>query len=324
MDNPKNWIFFVEIPCSTIDPNSVTINEINNFKSIPLIDYLPSIKYSGEVKNIGKEELLEIDDDARRVCIFLKAFLDKISNERSYLDINTSETKTDDVIEYLENKYKDYFKNDDNCREVISTIFKKHMKNSELENSKKIHQKFFISYMKKRVDFLSNNIQFRTNNLGMGNPKVYKSWLKIGSILMEQMLHEVDSFSNRNIRCNWLEYPHIYLCYDDQSFKVLALDKSNPNCINLVKKLESLEVGLFKDAQFPMVPDKIQLKQKSSLLKYLSVAIHTPLKHVNTIINNSNYVLTLDYTLKMIQIHERQQNRMPTIIQGFFFLFFFF
>lgn len=58
------------------------------------------------------------------------------------------------------------------------------------------------------------------------------------------MLHEVDNFSNRKIRCNWLNYPHVYLIYNDQSFKVLALNIAN--CKERIEKLESLEVGAMK------------------------------------------------------------------------------
>ena len=34
------------------------------------------------------------------------------------------------------------------------------------------------------------------------------------------------------------------------------------------------------------------------------------------IIDDNNYVLTLDYTLKMINIHERHECGMPVIIEG--------
>ena len=78
--NATQWTFFVEIPCTTIDSRA-TIEEINEFKSTPLTHLLPSIKYSGEKMELTKDEELEINEEARQVCIFLKAFEDTI-NER--------------------------------------------------------------------------------------------------------------------------------------------------------------------------------------------------------------------------------------------------
>jgi len=221
----------------------------------------------------------------------------------------------ENIVKFIESKYKDFFSKDENCLELISNVLEKYMKSSKLSSAKKIHQKFFISYMKRRIDFLTNNQQFLNNNFGVADPKLYKSWKFLGSILMEQMLHEVDNFSNRKIRCNWTEYSHVYFIYAGQSFKVLALNKYDEQCAARIGKLESLEVGKMKDTKFPMIPERKELKQKSNLIKYLSIALNTKIETVTSIINDNKYVLTLDYTLKILQIHERQKNRMPTIVK---------
>lgn len=51
---------------------------------------------------------------------------------------------------------------------------------------------------------------------------------------------------------------------------------------------------------------------------YLSRALTVPLDDNGRlkIIDESSYVLTLDYTLKMLNIHERHECGMPVIIEG--------
>ena len=51
---------------------------------------------------------------------------------------------------------------------------------------------------------------------------------------------------------------------------------------------------------------------------YLSRALNVPLNDNGrlSIIDESAYVLTLDYTLKMLNIHERCECGMPVIIEG--------
>ena len=205
---------------------------------------------------------------------------------------------------------------------IVHLVFALYMNESEISEMKKIHQKFFINYMKRRTEFLSSNHQFKENNFGVTQDKKYKNlaYLRFGSILMETMLHEADNFFNRNLRVNWSSLPHIYLIYDEQSFKVLALDKNKREIKERIQKLESLDLKFITDP-LPMIPDREQLKKKSNLIKYLSIALNTRSEKISSIINSNNYVLTLDYCLKMILIHERQLVGMPTIIMVLIFFF---
>ena len=80
------------------------------------------------------------------------------------------------------------------------------------------------------------------------------------------------------------------------------------------------------------------LSERSTLDEYLAKALSLPLSEVTEvvqvgtdkmgkpikgiqykrlkIIDDNNYILTLDYTLKMINIHERRECGMPVIIEG--------
>ena len=59
------------------------------------------------------------------------------------------------------------------------------------------------------------------------------------------------------------------------------------------------------------------LYSRQKLDEYLSRALNVPLtKKRLTPIDEHNYVLTLDFTLKMLNIHERYECGIPVIIEG--------
>lgn len=59
------------------------------------------------------------------------------------------------------------------------------------------------------------------------------------------------------------------------------------------------------------------MHSRELLDSYLSRALSVPLENNRLkIIDDSAYVLTLDYTLKMLNIHERHECGMPVIIEG--------
>ena len=220
------------------------------------------------------------------------------------------------IVDYIEQQYTEEFSEDDICRNFLSQIFRKYMKKSQLASAKKIHQVHFIKFMNRRFELLKENHQFLENSFVDMNAQIYSAWDSLGSILIEQMLNEADNFFDKNIRCNWTAFPHIYLIYDSQSFKILALNKDSKECRERIRKLESLEVGIMKNAAVPMIPERSDLKKKSTLIEYLSMATSADTKSINKIFNDNKYVITLDYALKILQIHERQLGKMPLIIMG--------
>ena len=59
------------------------------------------------------------------------------------------------------------------------------------------------------------------------------------------------------------------------------------------------------------------LYSRHKLDEYLSRALNVPLTNGRlTPIDEQNYVLTLDFTLKMLNIHERYECGVPAIIEG--------
>ena len=58
------------------------------------------------------------------------------------------------------------------------------------------------------------------------------------------------------------------------------------------------------------------MRSGNYLEKCLSRALNIPLDKCHKLITESKYVLTLDYTMKMLNIHERRTCGVPVIIQG--------
>ena len=52
------------------------------------------------------------------------------------------------------------------------------------------------------------------------------------------------------------------------------------------------------------------------MIRCLSQALGLPVEKCQRLITDSQYVLTLDYTMKMMNIHERRECGVPVIIEG--------
>jgi len=65
------------------------------------------------------------------------------------------------------------------------------------------------------------------------------------------------------------------------------------------------------------IPSMKDLYSRDKLDEYLSRALNVPLTNGRlTPIDEQNYVLTLDFTLKMLNIHERYECGVPAIVEG--------
>ncbi len=156
----------------------------------------------------------------------------------------------------------------------------------------------------------------------------------------------VNNFCDRRLTADWTCYPHVYLVYSEHFFSVLALDKQRMDS-SLRSGFEELERAFKTNSTVhPVIPDSHMLQQRWKLIHYLSIAIGIKETAVNELLEANNYILTLDYTLKvltvflyhinfnksimqthfflqlqqkifqMIHINERRKCRIPTIIQG--------
>jgi len=142
----------------------------------------------------------------------------------------------------------------------------------------------------------------------------------LGSSLMEVMLSEVERLLGENLRVDWLEANHAQLIYDftdprAPEFRLVctAPDKLDPA---LRTKLAHLDLPGFR------IPTTSDLDQRGTLDLFLSQALDIPLQtrsdgsKVLQCIDDAGFILTLDFTMKLLSIHERVACRIPCLIEG--------
>jgi hypothetical protein len=171
-------------------------------------------------------------------------------------------------------------------------------------------QSFWIQLLYRRVKVFDENQEFNYN----------KTHDSLGSSLMDTMLFEVEQFLREDQVDSWSGKNHQQLIYDfaDKSSPEFRLVCTAPEKIDLKtrKKYESLNLPGF------IIPTSENLEKRSTLDQFLSQALDLPLvtgkdgqKRLQCIDDNG-FVLTLDFTMKLLSMHERIACRVPCILEG--------
>ena len=169
---------------------------------------------------------------------------------------------------------------------------------------------FWLRFLYRRVKVFDKNKNFNYN----------ETHDNLGSTLMEVMLGEAESLLGENHSCEWQAQNYSQLIYDfkDEKAPEFRLVCTSPRHMdpNKRKKLESLDLPGFA------VPTDRELKDINSLIRFLSQAMTIPLsEHKNGAkylesVHESGFVLTLDFTMKLLRMHERVVCRTPCIVEG--------
>lgn len=194
---------------------------------------------------------------------------------------------------------------DDECRQFISDYLP-----SFVQPEDKISVSFWVQFLYRRVKVFDNNSSFNYN----------ETHDHLGSSLMEVMLSEVERLLGENLRRDWLDTNHAQLIYDftvpeEPEFRLIctAPEKLEPS---LQEKLSSLDLPGFS------IPSKADLDQRSTLDRFLSQALDVPLqtqadgRQALTCIDEHGFILTVDFTMKLLSIHERFACRIPCLLEG--------
>ena len=139
---------------------------------------------------------------------------------------------------------------------------------------------------------------------------------KLGSCLMKAMLGEVSRFLENDHTKNWVESNYHQLIYDftngQPEFRLICtspdlLDKSTR------EEYEELDLPGFH------IPSTNDLCLPITLHRYLSQALHVPLNDKTQMldcVSENNFVLTLDFLMKILSTHERVSCKIPCIMEG--------
>jgi len=194
---------------------------------------------------------------------------------------------------------------DDDCRQYMAQYLPSFVQPNDM-----ISQSFWIRFLFRRVKVFDNNDSFNYN----------EKHDSLGSSLMEVMLSEVERLLGENLRRDWLDTNHAQLIYDFTNPKApefrlvcTAPEKLEPK---LRQKLSSLDLPGFQ------IPTKSDLDQRGTLDRFLSQALDIPLQkrsdgsEVLQCIDDNKFILTLDFTMKLLSMHERVACRIPCLIEG--------
>ncbi len=191
---------------------------------------------------------------------------------------------------------------DEDCR-----VFLRKYSPQSLPEGDMLLQQFWVRFLYRRVKVFDENASFNYN----------EKYEELGSSLMQTMLEEVNRLLDSHHCRDW-STSHTQLIYDFQSgspeFRLVC---TAPETLDgdVREKLERLDLPGF------CIPTSEQLQQRTTLDRFLSQAIGVPLEKVDEIeclrcIGENGFILTLDFTMKLLNIHERVACRVPCIIEG--------
>ena len=297
-----NWQFYVEVP-SVADEQDAG-KGLMNFLAL-----VPFLKYVGRQHHVKQDDPLDITDDMQLVCKYLKALKNPKHINRLYRRNRQVKFSTDPDLDYQ------------TCHQLLQEAMEDHVRKN------KIMQELFVKYMKRRCKVLENLPGFNFNQ-GEGfavDKKTGKQkrcdTKQLGSTLLSTMLREVNSFCHPDIQEDWKLHSHQQLVYDvkNESGSILFLS-INPDKLDSDEREKLEKVGI----EIPSVRD---LKSRQLLDEYLARALNVDQeayqvppkgqsKYGLAQIDEAKYVLTVDYAVKMLNIHERRMCGVPVVIEG--------
>ena len=164
---------------------------------------------------------------------------------------------------------------------------------------------FWVQFIYRRVKVFDENESFNYN----------EKHDCLGSTLMRAMLGEVERLISNNQSRDWIGTDHTQLiydftCRDAPEFRLVCTAPDGMDATTRLR-LEELDLPGFS------IPTNHDLQQRTTLDRYLAQALSLTLKNGRiACIDNNNFILTLDFTMKLLSIHERVACRSPCVIEG--------
>ena len=190
---------------------------------------------------------------------------------------------------------------DDECRRLIRKYAPEFITDDNMQLIE-----FWIRFLFRRVSVLDANESYNYNEDMEG----------LGSKLFELMLFEIKRLIGNNHSRDWINNNYSQLIYDftkpdAPEFRLLCTSPSNLDQ-ETRRKYESMDLPGFN------IPNEEQLKEHSTLCWLLSRSMDIPLNGDGRLhcIEEHGFVLTLDFTIKLLNFHERVACKVPCILEG--------
>jgi hypothetical protein len=163
--------------------------------------------------------------------------------------------------------------------------------------------KFWIQYLSRRVRVFDQNEQFNYNT----------THDDLGTSLMRIMLGEVTVALKAEYRRDWQTRNYQQLIYDFnvEEKPTFGIVSTAPEQMDHKEKAHLEGLGF-------TIPSSTELREREVLDRLLSRAMSIPLNESGRIgdIDSQRFVLTLDFMMKLLCIHERLECGLPCIMEG--------
>jgi hypothetical protein len=190
---------------------------------------------------------------------------------------------------------------DNQCREFIEQYLPQFVRDCKMDM---LLRSFWVKFLYRRVSVFDKNEEFNYNTTHDA----------LGESLMEVMLEEVHRLLAENQRRDWKTFKHAQLVYDftnpDSPAFRLVCTSPDAMCPDYRKKLSDLKLPGFR------IPTKADLENGVELQVILSQALDLPLGEVESCIQENQFILTIDFVMKLLGIHERVSCRVPCVLEG--------
>jgi hypothetical protein len=189
---------------------------------------------------------------------------------------------------------------DDECRQFLDKYVPDFVDRNDM-----LLMTFWVQFIYRRVRVFDENDSFNYN----------ETHDALGSTLMRAMLEEVERLISNNQSRDWIGKDHMQLIYDftrndAPEFRLVC---TAPDAMDQItrRRLEELDLPGF------FIPTNRELQRRSTLDCFLSQALNLPLEGGRLkCVDDNNFVLTLDFTMKLLSIHERVACCTPCVIEG--------
>ena len=238
--------------------------------------------------------LVEITEKERKVCAILQAYRDgELDPKRSSRTSDTDEAwsiTTENVTD------------DDMCRAILLQQFDDVLSS----RASKMHQMAFLRYLYDRLKLFDQEV-FRWS--------VMETYVNLAEKAVQHFLTEATYLSSRGLKCIWQACNQYFLIADPTggSFATLVPPRRSPAGHSDPVQSTMLRV-LYSETRDPLLAVKPDMDAQPQ--KYLQWAFGMSLATIDLLLNQKQFVLTKDFTYKLLLIHERKKARLPLIIEG--------
>ncbi|KAI6653840.1 hypothetical protein LOD99_3342 [Oopsacas minuta] len=293
------WKLYIEVPSRPGVTNSL-VNLEDFKKEIPIFNIM------GIPHLIGDDVPYEIDQDVQLICKYLQAYTDYLNKKSRGINRLYDEKKHSRVIFSTDPNLCD-----DQCYRLLDKYMEPHVK------VRKILQKLFVRYMLRRCNVLESMGNF-TFNTGKGiifdletEQNMITDTKLLGSTLMKTMIFEVNQFCDPTCKEDWARSEHQQLIYNTSggghTIRFLSL---HPEKLTSEVRSNFTSIGI-------SIPSHTDLGTRKKLEELLAHALSLENSEtISKLIHEEEYVLTVDFLLKMLNIHERRMCRYPVVLVG--------